>query len=373
MMGIPSVNGAAAVAKSRDKLRCLQFLAQAGIPHPADHPGEEQDGHRGRREPGWWPSGHREADSRHPGIGVMIAHSMSEMQSILDTMWDLGQDIILQEYIAESQGSDVRVVVVGDQAVGAMRRTAKKGDFRLTSIAGAKASGWILSDEYASCALGAARVLGLGVGGIDLLETSSGPRVVEANSSPGFRGPGARDRNRRRRQGDRPCRPDCPPASPAFDVSGAGRARALGSSHATIESGTRRTKRREREPRRRSKRVLSEGGRADGDSTVGRLARVDIDPHRAWLLTFRPHDWGTGLTAARSRMFASAQGPAYLAGATRTPGSIHARSSGERRGNVQGQALALWESRTFSARVSLGSSGGSIGRPNQLTPAGRRL
>jgi len=188
MMGVPVVNGSVSIAQSRDKLRCLQLLAHAGVPVPRTVMARgKSDVRDAVRRVGGLPAIVKLTQGTQ-GIGVMIAHSMAEISSILDTMWDLGQEIILQEFIAESKGRDVRVLVVGDRAVGAMRRTAKKGEFRSNLHRGGEGERIDLREDYAACAVQAARVLGLDVAGIDLLESRVGPKVMEANSSPGFEG-----------------------------------------------------------------------------------------------------------------------------------------------------------------------------------------
>jgi ribosomal protein S6--L-glutamate ligase len=187
-MGIPVLNGSRAIAQSRDKLRGLQVLAQHGIAVPRTVMARDQtDVKDAIRRVGGLPVIVKLTQGTQ-GIGVMIAHSMKEISSILDTMWDLGQEIILQEFIAESKSSDVRILVVGDRAVGAMRRTARKGEFRSNIHRGGEGERYYPTKEYEECAVGAARALGLQVAGIDLLESASGPKVVEANSSPGFEG-----------------------------------------------------------------------------------------------------------------------------------------------------------------------------------------
>jgi ribosomal protein S6--L-glutamate ligase len=122
------------------------------------------------------------------GVGVMIAHSAAEVESILSTMWNLGQEILLQEFVAESGGRDVRALVVGDRVVGAMRREAKTGEFRSNIHRGGEGTPIELPQAYAEAAVRAASVLGLGVAGVDLLEADAGPIVLEVNSSPGFEG-----------------------------------------------------------------------------------------------------------------------------------------------------------------------------------------
>src|SRR5438874_1772812 len=186
--GVPVVNGAAGIANSRDKLRALQLLAEAGIDMPrtvlARGGGDIKElvAHVGGL-----PAILKLIQGTQ-GVGVMIAHSEPEVESILSTLWDLGQEILLQEFIAESRGRDVRALVVGDRVVGAMRREAKQGEFRSNIHRGAEGTPIDLPPAYAQAAVRAARVLGLDVAGVDLLEAKSGPKVLEVNSSPGFEG-----------------------------------------------------------------------------------------------------------------------------------------------------------------------------------------
>ena len=182
------VNGAAAIAHSRDKLRSLQLLAAAGVPIPRTVLA------RGAAEidllvaqVGGLPAILKLLQGTQ-GVGVMIAHSKAEVESILSTLWDLGQEILLQEFVAESRGRDVRALVIGDRVVGAMRREAKRGEFRSNLHRGGEGSSIELTPEFERVAVRAARVLGLGVAGVDLLEASGGPKVMEVNSSPGFEG-----------------------------------------------------------------------------------------------------------------------------------------------------------------------------------------
>jgi ribosomal protein S6--L-glutamate ligase len=122
------------------------------------------------------------------GVGVMIASTMAEVQGLLDTLWTLGQEIILQELVAESRGKDVRALVIGDRVVAAMRRTARAGEFRSNIHRGGEATALELPRDYAEAAVKAARVMGLEVAGVDMLEARTGPKIMEVNSSPGFEG-----------------------------------------------------------------------------------------------------------------------------------------------------------------------------------------
>lgn len=118
----------------------------------------------------------------------MIAHTLPEVQTIVNTFWDLGQEIVLQEFVAESRGKDVRALVVGNQVVGAMRRQAKKGEFRSNIHRGGEGKPIELPASYVEAAVRAAQLIGLEVAGVDMLEGREGPRLMELNSSPGFEG-----------------------------------------------------------------------------------------------------------------------------------------------------------------------------------------
>jgi len=187
-MGVPVINSAAAIARSRDKLAGLQQLAAAGVRIPrtvlARGGGDVRDL---VAQVGGLPAILKLTQGTQ-GVGVMIAHSVAEVESILGTLWDLGQEILLQEFVAESRGRDVRALVVGDRVVGAMRREAPRGEFRSNLHRGGFGSAIQLPADYAEAAVRAAKVIGLDVAGVDLLESNDGPKIVELNSSPGFEG-----------------------------------------------------------------------------------------------------------------------------------------------------------------------------------------
>jgi ribosomal protein S6--L-glutamate ligase len=187
-LSIPLVNGASAIAKSRDKLAALQELSAAGVRIPrtvlARGGGDVKDL---VAQVGGLPAILKLIQGTQ-GVGVMIAHSEAEVTTILGTLWDLGQEILLQEFVAEANGRDLRALVVGDRVVGAMRRSAKRGEFRSNLHRGGASAGVELAPEYAEAAVRAAHVLGLDVAGVDLLESRAGPTVLELNSSPGFEG-----------------------------------------------------------------------------------------------------------------------------------------------------------------------------------------
>jgi ribosomal protein S6--L-glutamate ligase len=188
MMGVPVLNSAVPIARSRDKLRALQLLSRFGIDIPRTVMCRYRDEvEEAVRMVGGLPCIIKLIQGSQ-GVGVMIANTADEVEGMLDTLWTLGQEIILQELVAESRGRDVRALVVGDRVVAAMRRTARAGDFRSNIHRGGVAEGVTLDREYAEAAVKAARVMGLEVAGVDMLEARTGPKIMEVNSSPGFEG-----------------------------------------------------------------------------------------------------------------------------------------------------------------------------------------
>jgi ribosomal protein S6--L-glutamate ligase len=188
LMGVPVLNAAVPIARSRDKLRALQLLARFGIDIPRTvmcRFKEEVEG--AVRLVGGLPCIIKLIQGTQ-GVGVMIANTEAEVAGMLDTLWTLGQEILLQELVAESRGKDVRALVVGDRVVAAMRRTARAGEFRSNIHRGGVAEAVTLDREYHEAAVKAARVMGLEVAGVDMLEARTGPKIMEVNSSPGFEG-----------------------------------------------------------------------------------------------------------------------------------------------------------------------------------------
>lgn len=188
-MRIPVLNRASAIGRSRDKLRCLQILAGAGVEVPRTVMMRRRGHLEGAVERiGGLPVIVKLLQGTQ-GVGVMLAHTMEELETLLDTMWNLDQEILLQEFVAEARGRDIRAVVVGDKVVGAMRRIAgSAGEFRSNLHRGGRGEAVALPPAYEEEALRAARAVGLEVAGVDLLESREGPKVTEVNSSPGLRG-----------------------------------------------------------------------------------------------------------------------------------------------------------------------------------------
>jgi len=188
IQGVPLVNNSQPIARSRDKLRALQLLSRAGIDIPktvvARHPSQV----RRALEIVGGPPAILKLVRGTQGIGVILAETEQMMQQVLETFWSLGMQILIQEFIEESEGRDVRALVVGKRVVTAMRRQARVGEFRSNFHRGGTGVVVDLPSEYAAAALRATRVMGLQVGGVDILESRDGPKVMEINSSPGFEG-----------------------------------------------------------------------------------------------------------------------------------------------------------------------------------------
>jgi ribosomal protein S6--L-glutamate ligase len=188
LMGVPVLNNAVPIYRSRDKLRALQLLSRFGIDIPRTVMCRFPDEVQGAVEMvGGLPCIIKLIQGTQ-GVGVMIANSLGEAEGMLGTLWTLGQEILLQELVVESRGKDVRALVVGDRVVAAMRRTARAGEFRSNIARGGVAEAVALEREYAEAAVKAARVMGLEVAGVDMLEARTGPKIMEVNSSPGFEG-----------------------------------------------------------------------------------------------------------------------------------------------------------------------------------------
>jgi ribosomal protein S6--L-glutamate ligase len=188
MMGVPVLNTAVAIARSRDKLRAMQLLTRKNIDVPRTVCARTPDSvDLALKFIGGAPAIVKLQQGTQ-GIGTMIAETPQAVTSLLETLWAMGQDIILQEYIAESKGRDYRAIVVGKRVVAAMRRQAKAGEFRSNLHRGGLGVRVDLDRRYSQAAVAAARVMGLEVAGVDMLEGRDGPKILEINSSPGLEG-----------------------------------------------------------------------------------------------------------------------------------------------------------------------------------------
>jgi ribosomal protein S6--L-glutamate ligase len=188
MMGVPVLANSIPIARSRDKLRALQLLARFGMDIPRTAMCRYRDEVPRAVEQVGGPPCIVKLLQGTQGVGVMIASTVGEVEGMLDTLWTLGQEILLQELIAESLGRDVRALVLGDRVVAAMRRTARTGEFRSNLHRGGEGVAVDLSPAYREAAVKAAQVIGLELAGVDMLESRGGPKVMEVNSSPGLEG-----------------------------------------------------------------------------------------------------------------------------------------------------------------------------------------
>jgi len=188
VMGVFTLNPAIAIAQSRDKLRSLQLMGERGIglprtifTHSNDYPGEEIEILGGA------PVVLKLTEGTH-GVGVMLLKSDSAAEAVMEAFGGVESDIILQEFIEEAGGEDVRCLVVGDEVVAAMLRKGKEGDFRSNLHQGGSATVVEITDAERSTAIAAARAMELEMCGVDLLRSKRGPVVMEVNSSPGLKG-----------------------------------------------------------------------------------------------------------------------------------------------------------------------------------------
>lgn len=188
MMGTYPLNESVAITRSRDKLRSLQLLSRKGIGLPitgfAHAPDDIQDL---TKMVGGAPLVIKLLEGTQ-GIGVVLAETQKAAESVIEAFMGLKANILVQEYIKEAGGADIRCFVVGDKVVAAMKRQAKEGEFRSNLHRGGNASLIRITPEERSTAVRAAKTMGLNVAGVDLLRSNHGPVVMEVNSSPGLEG-----------------------------------------------------------------------------------------------------------------------------------------------------------------------------------------
>ena len=188
LKGVYSLASAEGIAASRDKLRALQVLSEAGIDMPVTgFARDPKDVDAVIELIGGPPLIVKVAKGTH-GQGVVLAETRKAAQSVIAAFQQLDANILVQEFIAESGGADVRAFVVGSRVVAAMERQAPDGDFRSNLHRGGSATPVELTRKERNIAVRAARVLGLNVAGVDLLRSHRGPLVIELNSSPGLEG-----------------------------------------------------------------------------------------------------------------------------------------------------------------------------------------
>lgn len=188
IMGAFSVAGNLAIARSRDKLRSLQVLSRQDVDMPktvfASNKANAKDV---IKLIGGIPLVLKILEGTQ-GVGVVLVETQKAAQSVLDAFYGMDVNLLVQEFIKEACGSDIRALVVNGEAVGAMKRQGAEGDFRSNLHQGGSATSYALNDKERDTALAAAKAMGLGVCGVDMIPSDRGPLVMEVNSSPGLEG-----------------------------------------------------------------------------------------------------------------------------------------------------------------------------------------
>ena len=188
MQGVYPLNESVAIGRSRDKLRSMQLLARDGIGLPvttfAHDPKQTEEV---LELAGGAPVVIKLLEGTQ-GIGVVLADTKRSAKSVVEAFRGAGVNILLQEFIKEAGGTDIRAIVVGGKVVAAMKRTGVEGDFRSNLHRGGSAELIKLSPEERSTAIRSAKAMGLNVCGVDMLRANHGPVVMEVNSSPGLEG-----------------------------------------------------------------------------------------------------------------------------------------------------------------------------------------
>lgn len=188
MMGIYCLTDSIALTRSRDKLRSLQLLSRKGVGLPKTSFAHSADNARDLINfVGGTPLVVKLCSGTQ-GKGVVLADTVKAAESVIDAFRELNADFLVQEFIQEAGGSDIRALVIGNKVVAAMQRQAAEGEFRSNLHRGGRADKIKLSPKERETAVNAAKAMGLNVAGVDLLRSARGPLVMEVNSSPGLQG-----------------------------------------------------------------------------------------------------------------------------------------------------------------------------------------
>ncbi|MEL1266125.1 30S ribosomal protein S6--L-glutamate ligase [Pseudoxanthomonas putridarboris] len=188
LMGTYTPNPSDAILRARDKLRAHQLLAAQGIDLPVTVFGDNPDDTQDLLSMLGPPPHVIKLNEGAQGAGVMLTEKPSASRSVVEALRGLYASFVVQEFIAEADGADLRCFVVGDEVVASMRRQAPEGDFRSNLHRGGTALRVDATGQEKAVAIRAARVLGLGVAGVDLIRSQRGPLVLEVNSTPGLEG-----------------------------------------------------------------------------------------------------------------------------------------------------------------------------------------
>ena len=182
------VNPSISISNSRDKLRSMQILAEAGINMPVTGFASHTKDIEGVIESvGSTPLVMKLLQGTQ-GQGIVLAETRKAAESVMSAFRQLDADIMVQEYIKESSGTDIRAFVIGNRVVAAMKRVAPEGEFRSNLHRGAHVEKITLTSEENQVAIRAAKILGLTIAGVDLMRSKRGPLILEVNSSPGLQG-----------------------------------------------------------------------------------------------------------------------------------------------------------------------------------------
>lgn len=188
MMGVYTLNESVAISRSRDKLRSMQLLSRRGIGLPVTGFANKPDDIADLIEMvGGAPLVIKLLQGTQ-GIGVVLAETRKAAESVIQSFFGLNASVLVQEYIREAGGADIRCFVVGDKVVASIKRQAKEGEFRSNIHRGGTATAIRITPEERSTAVRAAKTMGLNVCGVDILRSNHGPVVMEVNSSPGLEG-----------------------------------------------------------------------------------------------------------------------------------------------------------------------------------------
>ncbi|MBT5020432.1 30S ribosomal protein S6--L-glutamate ligase [Planctomicrobium sp.] len=188
MMGVFSANESQAITRSRDKLHCLQILSRDGVGLPVSGIAHSTKDIAGLIDSvGGAPLVVKLVEGSQ-GVGVILAETQKAAEAVIEAFRGLDANILVQEFIKEASGSDIRCIVVDGEVVASMIRTSNTGDFRSNLHRGGIAKKINITDEERSTAIRSAKSMGLQVAGVDILRSNHGPAVLEVNSSPGLEG-----------------------------------------------------------------------------------------------------------------------------------------------------------------------------------------
>ena len=188
MMGVYPVNESVAISRSRDKLRSLQLLARKGVGLPVTTFAHDPKASKYLiKDAGGAPLVVKLLEGTQ-GVGVVLAETQKAAESVIEAFRGLNANILVQEFIKEAGGADIRCFVVGGKVVAAMKRQGQEGEFRSNLHRGGSAEVIRITPEERATAVRAAKVMGLNVAGVDLLRSNHGPVIMEVNSSPGLEG-----------------------------------------------------------------------------------------------------------------------------------------------------------------------------------------